>query len=479
MEYIIKGYQPEALFRYFEEICAIPHGSGNEAAIADYLVAFAKQRGLYCYRDAVNNVFIKAPATKGLEDRPAVLLQGHTDMVCEKNNDTEHDFLRDGLSLFVEDGWLGAKGTTLGGDDGIAVAMMMAILDGQMPHPAVECLFTVEEEVGLLGAESFDYSQVSASRMINMDSEDEACVTAGCAGGLRTDLCIPVTYEKAKGNAVEIRLSGLAGGHSGADVHRGRANANKLMGRLLLALSKEFSFGLCMVEGGSKDNAIPRECTAMVCGKGLMTMPAKVAKLSNEIIKELCAEDAGFSMQCKTLSAPAQCMDQASTARVICAMGTVANGVLAMSNHIEGLVEYSRNLGIIRTEQGCVHLTLSSRSALESQLDASIDDLDALAVLCGGSARHHSRYPGWSYAVESPIRDLYLGAYANLFGKTPEVSVIHAGLECGIIRSKLPEMDMISVGPNMRNIHSPDERLDLASCERFWQVIAAVLSASL
>jgi len=476
MEYIVKGYRPKKLFEYFEDICAIPHGSGNEAAIADYLVAFAMSRGLEYHRDRVNNVFIKAPATQGLEDRPAILLQGHTDMVCEKNNDTVHDFLRDGLSLFVEDGWLGAKGTTLGGDDGIAVAMMLAILDGEMPHPAVECLFTVEEEVGLLGAESFDYSLVSATRMINMDSEDESYVTAGCAGGLRTDLTIPVCYEDAKGMAVEIRLGGLAGGHSGGDVHLGRANANKMMGRMLLALSKEFEFGLCSIEGGSKDNAIPRECTAVVCGKGLMTMPAKVAKLTNEIKAELCAADEGFFMQCRTLKAPEICMDKDSTARVICAMGTVANGVLAMSNNIEGLVEYSRNLGIVRTEQGSVHLTLSSRSAIESQLDASIDDLDALASLCGGSTRHHSRYPGWSYAVESPLRDKYLAAYTELFGKTPEVSVIHAGLECGIIRSKLPEMDMISVGPNMRGIHSPAERLDLASCERFWQVIAKIMA---
>ena len=476
MEYIIKGYQPEKLFRYFEQICAIPHGSGNEAAIAQFLVDFAAERGLECHRDAVNNVFIKAPATPGLEDRPAILLQGHTDMVCEKNNDTVHDFTRDGLKLFVENGWLGAKGTTLGGDDGIAVAMMMAILDGQTPHPAVECLFTVEEEVGLLGAESFDYSLVSASRMINMDSEDEACVTAGCAGGLRTDLTIPVAYEDAKGMGVMIKLGGLAGGHSGADVHRGRANANKLMGRILLALGTSFDYRLCYIEGGSKDNAIPRECVALVSGKDLLMMPAMVAKLTNDIKAELCAEDAGFYMQCNTVAAPTVCLDKSSTARVIGAIGTVAVGVLAMSNDIPGLVEYSRNLGIIRTQEGEVHLTLSSRSALESQLDASINDLDALATLCGGSARHHSRYPGWSYAKESPIRDKYLQAYAKLFGKTPEVSVIHAGLECGIIRSRLPEMDMISVGPNMRNIHSPDERLDLASCARFWQVIAAILA---
>ena len=476
MHYIVQGYQPKKLFEFFEEICAIPHGSGNETGIAEYLVAFANERGLECHRDAVNNVFIKAPATKGLEDRPAILLQGHTDMVCEKNSDTVHDFTRDPLKLFVEDGWLGAKGTTLGGDDGIAVAMMMAILDGQTPHPAVECLFTVEEEVGLLGAESFDYSKVSASRMINMDSEDEACVTAGCAGGLRTDLAIPVHYTEAKGTAVKISLGGLAGGHSGADVHRGRANANKLMGRLLRSLSKEFDFNLCAIEGGSKDNAIPRECVAVVCGKGLLSMPARVARLTNALKAEMCAEDAGFTMQCNTVDLPDTCFDKQSTARVICAVATVASGVLAMSNNIEGLVEYSRNLGIIRAEQGCVHLTLSSRSAIESQLDASIDELDALATLTGGSARHHSRYPGWSYAKQSPVRDEYLAAYAALFGKTPEVNVIHAGLECGIIRSRLPEMDMISVGPNMRNIHSPDERLDLASCERFWKVIAYILS---
>ena len=476
MEYIVKGYEPKRLFEFFEEICAIPHGSGNEAAIADYLVEFARARGLYCYRDAVNNVFIKAPATKGLEDRPAVLLQGHTDMVCEKNNDTVHDFTKDALKLFVEDGWLGAKGTTLGGDDGIAVAMMMAILDGQTPHPAVECLFTVEEEVGLLGAESFDYSLVSASRMLNMDSEDEACVTAGCAGGLRTDLAIPVTCTDAKGTAVQIKIGGLAGGHSGADVHRGRANANKLLGRMLQALSKEFDFNLCTIAGGSKDNAIPRESAAVICGEELSGLSDRALALGKQMFAEMCAEDASFAVQVNVVDAPASCLGKDSTARVICAIATVGNGVLAMSNNIAGLVEYSRNLGILRTEQDSVHLTISSRSAIESQLDASIDELDALATLCGGSTRHHSRYPGWSYAKESPIRDEYLAAYAALFGKTPEVSVIHAGLECGIIRSRLPEMDMISVGPNMRNIHSPDERLDLASCARFWQVISYILS---
>ena len=476
MNYIIENRKPASVFRYFEEISQIPRGSFNEAGIASYLEQFAKERGLECYRDEMHNVLIKASASRGREGEAPVLLQGHTDMVCEKNNDTVHDFTKDALKLFVEDGWLGAKGTTLGGDDGIAVAMMMAILDGQTPHPAVECLFTVEEEVGLLGAESFDYSLVSASRMLNMDSEDEACVTAGCAGGLRTDLAIPVTCTDAKGTAVQIKIGGLAGGHSGADVHRGRANANKLLGRMLQALSKEFDFNLCTISGGSKDNAIPRESAAVICGEELSGLSDRALALGKQMFAEMCAEDASFAVQVNVVDAPASCLGKDSTARVICAIATVGNGVLAMSNNIAGLVEYSRNLGILRTEQDSVHLTISSRSAIESQLDASIDELDALATLCGGSTRHHSRYPGWSYAKESPIRDEYLAAYAALFGKTPEVSVIHAGLECGIIRSRLPEMDMISVGPNMRNIHSPDERLDLASCARFWQVISYILS---
>ena len=244
---------------------------------------------------------------------------------------------------------------------------------------------------------------------------------------------------------------------------------------VIIPLSKEFDFYICTIEGGSKDNAIPRECVATVCGKDLLQMPAKIAKLADALKAELCAEDAGFTMQCTTVELPRTCLDKDSTKRVICAIATVASGVLAMSNNIEGLVEYSRNLGIIRTAEDSVHLTLSSRSAIESQLDASIDELDALAALCGGSTRHHSRYPGWSYAKESPIRDEYLAAYKALFGKTPEVSVIHAGLECGIIRSRLPEMDMISVGPNMRNIHSPDEALKLDSFERFVTVILELM----
>ena len=481
MEYLIHGREPQSVFRFFEEICAIPHPSYHEEKIADYLVDFAKARGLEYVRDELHNVLIRKPATKGLEEVEPILFQGHTDMVCEKNGDVEHDFLSDPLKLFLDGDLLGAKGTTLGGDDGIAVAMMLAILDGAMErHPAVECLFTVSEEVGLNGAHGFDYSHLRARRMVNLDSEALGVITAGCAGGVRSELTMTparVPFRYGMGIPMRVTVKGLVGGHSGCDIHTGRANANKLMGRLLsMPADTGWTVNIVSLSGGSKDNAIPRECEATFiasdpdCYKQILYTAAMIRK-------ELVCEDEGFTVSFEDVSAPDTMLSDEDSARAIAILSCAANGVLAMNKDDRSLVEYSRNLGVVRTDAqtGEITFVFSSRSPMESRLDASIAELDALAAITGCKTCHHSRYPGWSYAPTSVLRDAYCAAYRDVTGKDAHVEVIHAGLECGIIYSKLPDMDMISIGPTMYDIHSPKERLDLASVEIFWRTLERVV----
>ena len=480
MEYLISGRKPEALFRFFEEISAIPRGSGNEKAIADYIEHFAVSRQLFCVRDKENNVFVRKNGSEGRENEPALLLQGHTDMVCEKNMDISHDFEKDPIRLILENGWLRADGTTLGADDGVAVATMLAVLDGAMKsHPPIECLFTTGEEVGLDGAKAFDYSLVSARRMINLDSEQEGYATVSCAGGVRTDLSLPMTKLPFAGEALEITLSGLAGGHSGAEIHLGRANANKLMGRLLYALCQTTKLHLALLTGGSKDNAIPRESRAVIavepcdCAKVI----EKVAHMAAVFAAELCEEDRGMKLVCRPTEKPSDMMDLATTQTAVAIPVVVANGVLAMSRDIEGLVEYSRNLGVIQTSEKHVDYVFSSRSSVESRIDSSEEELSALAAVTGCLCRHYSRYPGWQYEKVSSLRDRYAEVAPRVFGKTPVIEAIHAGLECGIIKSHIPDMDMISIGPDMKGIHSPDEKLELASCERLWVLLEQMMQA--
>lgn len=476
MEYIIKGRNPSSVFRFFEEISAIPRGSYNEAAIADYLVAFAEERGLFVYRDIHNNVLIKAPATKGQEARAPILFQGHTDMVCEKNSDVEHDFLKDPLKLWVDGDLLRARGTTLGADDGIAVATMLALLDGEIPeHPAYECLFTTAEEAGLNGVQGFDYSLITARRMLNMDSVCLGEVICGCAGGLRSELTLPCSFEPFAGNAVSVKIAGLIGGHSGDKIDAGRANANKLMGRLLASVDKTLDWRLVSLSGGSKVNAIPRECTAVVATSDVDAFSDALMETAEKIARELSPEDRGFTVTVEETLPEAVMCSAADTEKAVCVLACSANGVLEMSRDIKGLVEYSRNLGVVYTENESVTFVFSSRSSIESQLDASINEIDALARSLGAKTCHHSRYPGWSFEKKSPLRDAYLNAYREVTEKHAEVTVIHAGLESGIIRSHIPDMDMISIGPTMYDIHSPDEALDLPKTEIFWQVLVKLI----
>ncbi len=474
---IIKGYSPEKLFYFFEEITKIPRGSGNEEAIAKWIETFAKERGLFCIRDKVNNVFVRKESTRGYENEPAVLLQGHTDMVCEKNSDVNFDFKCDAIDIYIDDnGFLRAKGTTLGADNGVAVAMMLALLDGECSeHPAIECLFTVEEETGLDGAKAFDYSVVKARRMINLDSEDDGEVVVGCAGGIFHKVTLPMGLCDFCGTALSISIGGLMGGHSGANICSGRANANKLLGRALLQIGSVCPLNLVSIEGGSKDNAIPREATAVISVSDINKFGEVFDKISAEIKNELSSEDSGFFMNWKETEKCGKIADRESTDRIISFVSSVQNGVLAMSTNIEGLVEFSRNLGIISTDGDEVNLIFSARSAIDSQLDFAAAEIESLARMFGGRAEQMGRYPGWEFAKVSQLREKYLDIFKKMNGTAPKVTVIHAGLECGIIKSYIPDMDIISIGPGMRDIHSPDEALDLASFEKTWKIVCELL----
>lgn len=480
---LAQSLDPACVLQHFAAISNIPRGSGNESGVADFLVAFAEKNGLSCYRDATNNVLIKVPATKGHENAPALLLQGHTDMVCEKNADTAHDFENDPIRLILDGEYLRADGTTLGGDNGIAVAYMMALLESKdIPHPALECLFTSGEEVGMDGAIAFDYSQIRATHMINLDSEDERQITVGCAGGVRSDMTIPVV-RRARGEDeayLRVTLRGLCGGHSGEDINKGRAGANALLVRLLATVSRDVCFDLVRIDGGSKDNAIPRESEAVICLPAEKCAVASMMLLqhADAIGEELCAEDADCTVTCERIEptddAP---MDADSTAKVLRALHLVPHGVLKMSTQVKGLVEYSRNAGVLRTLCDAVVLRLSSRSCRESLLDHAQISLEDYAALCGASVTHHDRYPGWEFAPDSAVREAYIAAMDAVCGVRPTVAAIHAGLECGYIKLQCPQMDIISVGPNMKNIHSPDEQLHLPSVKRVWNVLLHLLES--
>jgi len=460
----------------FEQISAIPRGSYHEERIVDFLVSFAEQRGLEYYTDDAKNVLIDLPATKGYEDREPVLLQGHTDMVCEKNVGCEHDFLNDGLELYEEDGFIKARGTTLGADDGYAVAVMLAVLDGALDaHPACQCLFTASEEVGLDGAKAFDYSRIFARKMINMDAAEEDKLIVGCSGGIRSDVNFEISYAQPRyKNTVKIAVGGLMGGHSGENINDGRANAISVAIYLLQILREAVGVELVLISGGSKDNAIPRECEMLLVTDDADKLKMTVADFEAHIKAGLCAEDKGFFISVEKSDATEKVLSDEFTGRIIEFAKSIKLGVLRMSDKIEGLVEFSRNLGILRTEGDSLGFYFSSRSAIDEQIECSMSEIEDNAARLGGATSHHSRYPGWNYTGSSALADEYIET-AKSQGIDVQRMAIHAGLECGIVKNAIPDMDIISCGPNVYDLHSPMERMDIASYERFFGVIKAML----
>ncbi len=479
---ICKDFAYKGLMKYFEEISNIPRPTFHEEKIADYLCAFSKEQGLECYRDELNNVFIRKSGTVGRENEAPILLQGHTDMVCEKNEGVEHDFLCEGIKLIEKDGWLVADGTTLGADNGVAVATMLYVLSGAdgniSSHPPVECLFTASEEVGLSGAEGFDYSKIKARKMINLDSADESQIIAGCAGGQRLTTTLPADTVDADvtNTALRLTIKGLAGGHSGEDIHRGRANANKLMGRVLHMLSQKCDISLATINGGSKDNAITREAEAVITTSDKMAAEEAIKAIEATVFAELSAEDRSFRLCVDECVLPKKVMSADMRDKIIFLLLTVQNGMFEMNTSIPGLVEFSRNLGVVKTtDDGSVELTFAARSPKPSQLAVSNAQLEAYAKQLGMTVEYGAGYPGWIYAEQSEIRDAYAREYEKLYKKAPEITIIHAGLECGIIKEKIADMDIISCGPIVLDLHSPDEAMNIASFERFFTVVKNVI----
>lgn len=463
---VLSDLEPREVFAWFERLCAIPHGSHHAKAISDYLVAFARERGLACRQDAANNVVIRKAASAGYENAPVVMLQGHIDMVCEKDADCGKDMETEGLDLFVDGDVIGARGTTLGGDDGIAVAYALAVLDSsELKHPPLEAVFTVDEEIGMLGAAALDMSGLQGRVLLNIDSEDEGILTVSCAGGATSCLTVPVRRVPVQGNAWRVGVRGLTGGHSGVEINKGRANANKVLAAALQGLPVT----LCSIAGGSKDNAIPRASEAVVVSEADDFAALFAANAAKTALPET-EQHAEFYCE------PAEAGEMlAGSEAVLGLLNAVPNGVQAMSSDIPGLVQTSLNLGILTTDADAVRLTFSVRSSVNREKFGLIDQLKALAARFGGSYSETGEYPAWEYQKDSRLREVMVEVFEAQYGRKPVVEAIHAGLECGIFSDRLPGLDAVSFGPQMHDIHTSRERLDIASTARTWDYLVAVL----
>lgn len=478
---VCKDLKPQKVFRFFEEICSIPHGSRNTKQISDYCADFARERKLTCYQDENNNIIILKPGTPGYEDSEPVIIQGHMDMVCEKEADCEIDFEKDGLSLYVDGDFLRARGTTLGGDDGIAIAYAFAILDSDdLPHPPLEVVITVDEEIGMLGAESIDVSMLKGRRMLNIDSDVEGSFLISCAGGLRADCRIPVSFGETEGVQYELTLHGLLGGHSGGEIHKERANAIVVSGRILKALKDEI--GICLVDlrGGLMDNAIPREVamTLSVPEERKKALAEAVEKWNGILKREYRTSDPDITLSLREAgSGRVQALEPGSMVKVLLFLRNIPYGIQNMSTDIPGLVETSLNPGIMKLvqEESCFQVSFSVRSSVTSRKYDVTDRLIFLTEFLGGEVGISGDYPAWEYKADSDVRKLMADCYRDLYGKEPQIQAIHAGLECGILSGKLPGLDCISFGPDNFDIHTPQERLSISSTERVWNLIVEFL----
>lgn len=476
---VLSELKPERVFYYFEEICKIPHGSYHTKQISDYLVEFAKKNGLSYRQDESNNVIIRKPAAAGYEEAPTVILQGHCDMVCEKIPGSVHDFEKDGLSLIIEGDYITADGTTLGGDDGIAVAYGLAIMeDASLKHPALELVITTDEEVGLLGATSLDASDLKGRYLINMDSEEEGYLWISCAGGLSATSQIPVRYEAGEGMGFRVTVEGLTGGHSGAEIDKIRANSNKLMGRFLFELKQKADYGLAKLQGGQKDNAIPRTTEAVILMDAnqeelLMEM---AGKLQQDLRKEYSGSDGEIQISVEKLGETQMpILHPVSLQKIVFFLVQIPYGIQKMSGEIPGLVETSINPGILELDQESCKVVSSIRSSVKSAKEALTEKLIYLTEFLGGTCVPEGDYPAWEYKKESRLREIMVETYEELFGEKPEVKAIHAGLECGLFYEKIPGLDCVSFGPNMQDIHTTEEKLSISSTARMWEYLLKVL----
>lgn len=470
---------PQRVFYYFEQIAAIPHGSRNTKAISDYLVQFAKEHNLIWHQDACNNIVMIKEASEGYESAEPIIIQGHMDMVCEKEKDVEIDFEKDGLKLYVDGDFLMAEGTTLGGDDGIAVAYALALLESdQLAHPKLEVVITVDEEIGMLGADAIDLSMLTGHTMLNIDSDVEGSFLTGCAGGMSVNVTLPVKRVKQTGQKILITMTGLEGGHSGSEIDKEHGNANILMGRVLRTLFEATPFGIITLAGGLKDNAIPRECAAelLVPCENVNLAKEIVDSLSAELKKEFIVADPAVSIKFEDLGkAEADILDFASVSRVIFYLRSVPNGVQNMSQVMHGLVETSLNLGIMELKEDALYTVTSIRSSVGTRKADLLDRVTGVVELLGGEAEVEGDYPAWEYKQDSALRPQIAKVYEKLYGKEPVFETIHAGLECGLLSDKIKDLDCVSFGPDNFDIHTPKERLSISSTGRVWDFIVEFL----
>ena len=474
----LAGLQPAAVFGYFEELCSMPHGSGNTKIISDYLVRFAQQQGLRYIQDELNNVIIFVPGTGDKQDHAPVIIQGHMDMVCEKDADCPIDMEKEGLDITHDGNYIFANGTTLGGDDGIAVAFAMALAaDKSLVHPPLELVITVDEETGMYGAAGIDLSMLKGRMLLNIDSEEEGIFTVSCAGGARSTIRVPAARKPVYGPCVRLVVKDLQGGHSGVEIHKNRANATKVMGEYLRRIADKMPLALTAFGGGSKDNAIPRSCEAtfVALGNDLEFINEIAADLQAEIRANFAEPEAVVeAYNVDALGGNAVSVeDSKKLIELVCA---VPNSVQAMSQQIPGLVQTSLNLGISKLEDD-LKLTFSVRSSVNQEKQALLDQLRSIAAEFGGNYSQTGEYPAWEYKEDSLLRDTMVKVYADMYGKQAEVVAIHAGLECGLLGEKLPGLDAVSIGPEMHDIHTSRERLGIASVGRTWDFVLEILKA--
>ncbi len=480
MAEVLSNLNPHLLWKHFEEICGIPRPSRKEEKVAQYVVSFAKKNNLEFARDEFGNVVIRKPATPGKENLTPVVLQGHLDMVAEKNADVSHDFDKDPIQPYIDGDWVKAKGTTLGSDNGIGVAAALAVMESkEIEHGPVEALFTLDEETGLFGAQALKSGFVNAKILLNLDSEEDGALYIGCAGGQNTYVKFKFNAKDIPANtvAIEIKVTGLKGGHSGLDINTGRGNAIKLMTRLLHNLNYKFGIRLASLNGGSKHNAIPRECFAVVRvpKKAAADTLAFIEEYNKTVQSELSSVEPKLNVVAAEVKSKAKVMDKTTAQNLIDSLYTVQNAVIKMSADIDGLVETSTNLAVVVTKAKTVEVILSQRSSVESEKIEISNAVAAHFKMAKAEVKQGDGYPGWKPDIHSPVLSVIKSVYKNSYGGDPEVKAIHAGLECGIIKERYPEMDMISFGPTIMGAHSPDEKVQVSTVEKFWSLLTEAL----
>lgn len=477
---VLGHLKPELVWYHFEEICKHPRPSKKEEKIAQYIVSVGERLGLQTEKDKFGNIVIRKPASPGYENRKAVVLQGHIDMVCEKNRDVEHDFDNDPIYPYIDGDWVKAKGTTLGADNGIGVACALAVLESKdIEHGPIECLFTLDEETGLTGASSLKKNWLKADILINMDSEDIGIIFIGCSGGKNTAATFKAKLEKAPRNysSYELKVAGLKGGHSGLEIQVGRGNAVKILNRVIWSYSQENNIRLAEINGGNKHNAIPREAFAVVLVPKNDEKKLKkfVAKYNETVKSEYASVEPDLVVSMEKHSAPEKVMDEKTQKHLVNALYAIPHGVIKMSNDIPGLVETSTNLAVVETVGKNVNIVTSQRSPVYSQNVDITNMVTAVLKLTGAEISYGDGYPGWAPDINSDILKVFKSTFTKMYGKEPEVTAIHAGLECGIIKEKYPDMDMISFGPTMRDVHSPAEKLQISTVPEFFNQLKTVL----